>query len=32
MNRGAILDSGIAHAFHYDTAPHYWYDKSKQQA
>jgi hypothetical protein len=31
MNRGAILDSGIAHAFHYDTAPHYWYDKSKQQ-
>jgi ABC-type transport system substrate-binding protein len=32
MNRGAILDSGIAHAFHYDTAPHYWFDKTKQKA
>lgn len=32
MNQGAILDSGIAHAFHYDTAPYYWYDKTKQKA
>jgi ABC-type transport system substrate-binding protein len=32
MNQGAILDSGVAHAFHYDTAPHYWYDKSQQKA
>ncbi|HLF78876.1 MAG TPA: ABC transporter substrate-binding protein [Dehalococcoidia bacterium] len=32
MNSGAILDSGIAHAFNYDTAPHYWYDKTKQKA
>jgi ABC-type transport system substrate-binding protein len=31
MNVGAVLDSGIAHAFHYDTAPHYWFDKTKKK-
>lgn len=30
MNYGAVLDSGVANAMQYDTAPHYWYDKSKQ--